>query len=506
VSSDRDLLAAAQDQDRDAGLELWRRHAAYGFAVAQGLAPEDDWEAIASRAWAHIIGSLDSEGAAAGFRPYLYMVIRAVSSTGGRTGADAPLTTAYYRLPPDWREVLWYANAELMKPAQMAPFVGLTTEEVQSVLLRARKGLRQEWVDLHLAGLTAHSLCTKVWERSGAVLGEELPEYEVTWITAHARTCRRCRSALSDTVAVATHLRSTVLPAAAGAGGAAGLMDYLATNGPCVRTVMDLPDLVDGLFPAAEPEPVVEAPRPRPALRTDPALPSPPDDADTPPRQRWIGRVVLAVAVVAAVAGGLIAAGLHLNPTAVTTTPVAPSTVPATTLSETGSPTAPPGAAVILKVDTGRLNDVFPIVSGTAGPAAQVTVHVGETVLTVMADQDGNWTTAGTSADFLDTTGVVTASASTNPEPAAQLFQIEGPPSLKTTVQANQVDFTVTGKLGASANVLVDGQVAATVRLDAAGTSTGRLTLSPGNHFLQVRHAELDRFGPSSVPIVAAVS
>jgi len=507
---------------------LWRRHGAYGFAVAQGLAPEDDWEAISARAWVHILDSRDDDEAAAGFRPYLYLVIRAVASTSGRTGTDALLTTAYYRLPRRWREVLWYGHAELMKPAQMGRFLGVDPGEVPAVLHRAREGLRQEWVRGHVDGAPEDSFCRTVWERSGAYLHGDLSDIERTWILNHVRTCQYCRTALSDVVKVAAHLRTTVLPAVAGVGGAASLVDYLRTNGPCVRTPLPLPQPVADLFSAEPGQPAESAteptPRPRPALRPVPAEPLsepkaepavPPagvarhqleEDSPRPNRRRVVLRAIGILIVILLILAGIIGIGLaqHPGPTGDSTSPPAtqaPS--PAATPTSTGTPG--PGAAQIVTVDTGRLNNLFPVVAGTAAPNSTITVHIGETVFSVLADQQGNWTTANVNAEFLDTRGVVTASSNTNPESTAVLYDIADPPSLTVDVQGTQAVFTVTGLPGASANLVVDGAVTATVRLDASGTSKGQLPLTSGSHFIQVRHADLDRFGPSSVPVVLTV-
>ncbi len=50
------VAAARQPGGHAAAVELWRRHSVYGLTVARGLASDDDWQAIHTRAWAILIG------------------------------------------------------------------------------------------------------------------------------------------------------------------------------------------------------------------------------------------------------------------------------------------------------------------------------------------------------------------------------------------------------------------------------------------------------------------
>ena len=267
---DRALCALAHEGDVEALTELWDRHGAYGLAVAHGQAPEDDWEAISARAWTLILDAT-AEDLAGGFRPYLYLLIRAITSAGESSPRpDAMLTAAYHDLSPQWREVLWYAHIDQMRPFQMAALIGTGAPDIPAVLHQAREGLRQAWVKLHIEATIKYSLCRKVWEQADGYVRGELTEKDRAAIDRHRRICKGCAPVDSDAISVASHLRTIVLPSIAGTGGAANLLAYLQTHGPCVRAPTGLPPLVEHLI---APGPVPEAvkriePPPRPP-RTD---------------------------------------------------------------------------------------------------------------------------------------------------------------------------------------------------------------------------------------------
>jgi hypothetical protein len=246
---DGELLLLARDGRRSAAVELWRRHTAYTMAVAHGLAPNDDWESINTRAWTLVLDPGADDKAAGGFRPYVYFMIRALSSVEEPTRRREDfLTAAYHDLPPRWHETLWYSHIELMRPARIARLMGLDPDSMPQLLHRARQGLRQEWVRHHVAAIAEDSDCRLVWEYSGAYIRGVLTTQERTWMEDHLATCPVCRHAGSDAIAVASHLPAIVLPTIAGNAGAANLLDYLRTNGSAVRSSLDLPAGVERLF------------------------------------------------------------------------------------------------------------------------------------------------------------------------------------------------------------------------------------------------------------------
>ncbi|MFP3686343.1 hypothetical protein SB847_21820, partial [Bacillus sp. SIMBA_026] len=58
---------------------------------------------------------------------------------------------AFRSLPERWQAVLWYLDVERMKPAAVAPILGLSPNAVSALALRAREGLRREYLQAHIA-------------------------------------------------------------------------------------------------------------------------------------------------------------------------------------------------------------------------------------------------------------------------------------------------------------------------------------------------------------------
>ncbi|NLF05918.1 MAG: sigma-70 family RNA polymerase sigma factor, partial [Actinomycetales bacterium] len=57
---------------------------------------------------------------------------------------------AFTSLPERWQAVLWYSEVEAMKPAAIAPLLGVSPNGVSALLVRAREGLRDAYVAAHV--------------------------------------------------------------------------------------------------------------------------------------------------------------------------------------------------------------------------------------------------------------------------------------------------------------------------------------------------------------------
>lgn len=502
AQSDRDLLNAARAGGRLARLELWRRHSEYGLALARGLAPDDDWEAMSTRAWVHILNPTNTEQPPDGFRPYLYLVIRAVSSVeDNQPGSESFLTAAFFALPDEKREVLWLSHVEGMKPSEMTVFMGLEIPGVTPLLHHARQELRQQWAHQHAMAQRPGSICRKVWESSFDLLHNLLPENEAVLMRAHLRTCRYCKSATSDAIDVASHLRDQLLPTIAGPGGAATLLAFLNANGPCVRAMTELPhDIIRLFFTPLEPADKAAAQTTRaPALTPEPDDTEETDEEEiAEPSQRRTTRLspftigVLAVVITAVVGAAIFGISqIWASP------------------SQPSSPrsTQPLGAVTtqIQSVDTGALNNLFPIISGTTDPGASVEVQISDLDFTVTADAQGNWTTADHVNDLSSIRGLVTAGKTGSANPVSVVFEIALPPDLAPTPVGGGVSITATGIADADMEILADGESAATLTLDSSGNASADIALEPGTHFLQARYVDQSRVGPSSTAVTVTV-
>ena len=472
--SDQDLLVMARDGDRAAAVELWTRHSAYGLAVARGLAsPTEDWKSLSTKAWALILHPANIEQGLDGFRPYLYMVIRAVSSYDEDT-PDTFLTTAYASLPDQWCEVLWYAHVETMKPTEIAVLIGVAAAEVPRLLHQARDGLRQEWAHLHAEATEPGSICRRVWESS--YVRNLTRDANTSWIENHIRTCRTCRTAHSDALSVASHLREQLLPTITGPAGAARLTTYINAYGPCMRATTDLPDKVSDLFiPRPSPPQLQSANpthKPRFSLRA----------MGFKPMSGVIAVLVIILIVV------IVVVATRGNPSS------GPSQ---TTSADSSTP-----STQILTVDTGTLNNLYPIVSGTTVPDTTVNIQIGSTDVRLTSDDTGAWTTEGSLLDFSSIRGVITASTDQEVDAATAVYEISEPP---TVALSSGTDVTLTGLGNAVVEILVDGASTDIVTLDSTGDGTDDLTLDSGTHFIQVRYSDDSRFGPSSTAVTLTV-
>jgi len=228
-------------------------------------------------------------------------------------------------------------------------------------------------------------------------------------------------------------------------------------------------------------------------------------DAEDEPKPRrhhsLIPALIGIVIIIALVAGGISLSRLW--------TSSGPGPNPPTGQSTPGNPTDTggqnSGTTHISAVDTGPLNNLFPIVTGITQPQSTVFIQVGGTELTVTAGTDGSWTSAGLTTDFSSLRGLVTATTDKDQAPAVAVYEIAEPPAVTVSVLGTRAFFTVTGLPTAGVDIMVDGTVGTTVLLDASGSSTQDLDLASGTHFVQVRYAEHDHVGPSTSAITIAI-
>ena len=175
--SDTDLLLRTRDGDISAYGVLWKRHWPSGRAMAAAVTARFEPDDLASEAFARILKAVEKGNGPDGRVPLLPG--HDGPQRGDRMGPaqefpniDEPdaiedwsyseLTTldkfdretvakAFYALPDSWQEVLWYTQVEGMAPRDVAPLLGITSNAVSAMTVRAREGLRQAWISAHLA-------------------------------------------------------------------------------------------------------------------------------------------------------------------------------------------------------------------------------------------------------------------------------------------------------------------------------------------------------------------
>ena len=253
--SDLQLVDATRAGDRDAFAELWRRHARAGLTVARAHSDLDADDLVAE-AYAKIYQAIaNGHGPTSGFRAYLFTTVRNVAASWGRRSRETPIedadaiedpafteaaglealdrsltATAFRTLPTRWQEVLWYCEVEGMKPADVAPLLGMSANAVAALAYRAREGLRQAWIQAHLAAVPEDSDCHWTTERLGSYARHGLGKRETAKVEAHLLDCARCSIVAEEAKDVGSRMALVLLPLIAGVGGATAYTAWMQSG------------------------------------------------------------------------------------------------------------------------------------------------------------------------------------------------------------------------------------------------------------------------------------
>jgi RNA polymerase sigma factor (sigma-70 family) len=229
VLADAHLIESVRAGQLDAYGQLYERHvsAAYNLArqLARSSAEADD---LVSEAFARVLDTLRAgRGPDDAFRAYLLTSLRHVAYDKTRRDRKAELTDdattvsgvsmtaelqrllaakAFARLPERWQTVLWHTEVEGQSPAEVAPLLGLTANGVSALAYRAREGLRQAYLQVHLAESTADR-CRATTDKLGAWTRGGLSKREITQVEAHLDKCERCRALAVELADVNSTLR-----------------------------------------------------------------------------------------------------------------------------------------------------------------------------------------------------------------------------------------------------------------------------------------------------------
>jgi len=246
-SSDQELIEQARAGDDLAFAALWSRHRLGALAAARSFT-DLDAEDLVSEAYTAILERFRRGGGpeVEAFRPYLYTVVRNLARRRGAAqrevnveelpelvGDDMVLDgqvgsleqrmirDAFRSLPARWREVLWYAEVERLSPAEIAPMLGLGANATAALAYRAREGLRQAWLQAHVADAQREGECGWVLAHIGEHSRDRLSKRAGTRIDAHLARCRACRDVALEVGHVNRQLASILAPTAIGGATAA---------------------------------------------------------------------------------------------------------------------------------------------------------------------------------------------------------------------------------------------------------------------------------------------
>uniref|UniRef100_UPI0028D7AD98 sigma-70 family RNA polymerase sigma factor n=1 Tax=uncultured Leifsonia sp. TaxID=340359 RepID=UPI0028D7AD98 len=258
--SDAELVELTRGGDRDAYAELWRRHARAGLTVARSLTSSFDADDLIAESYAKIYAAIGrGNGPTSSFRAYLFTTVRSVAASWGRARRETPIedieavedpafgeaatmdaldrsltAQAFRSLPSRWQEVLWYCEVEAMKPAEVAPLLGMSANAVAALAYRAREGLRQAWVQAHLASVPEDSECRWTTERLGAHARGGLSKRDTAKVEAHLAGCARCTVVAAEAHEVGSRLALVLLPLTVGVGATAAYTAWIQSGANAV--------------------------------------------------------------------------------------------------------------------------------------------------------------------------------------------------------------------------------------------------------------------------------
>jgi RNA polymerase sigma factor (sigma-70 family) len=257
---DATLIAAVRDGDTDAYGVLFERHVDAARRLARTLAPDGDADDLVAEAFAKVLPMLvRGEGPDLAFRAYLLTAVRRLNVDRHRTLArtrptddeavldagqpfsdtavagfeSAAAARAFASLPERWQLVLWHTEVEGQRPAEVAPLLGLSANAVSQLAHRAREGLRQAFVSMHVQESgDAREACQTTRANLGAYIRAGLSGRESSRVSAHLECCRPCTAIYLELLEVDHDLRGLLAPLLLGCSAAAYLSDVPVSVAP----------------------------------------------------------------------------------------------------------------------------------------------------------------------------------------------------------------------------------------------------------------------------------
>ncbi|SEJ64228.1 RNA polymerase sigma factor, sigma-70 family [Arthrobacter sp. yr096] len=263
TGSDRHLIELVRGGDMSAFDGLYGRHLSIAYTVARRNVDNlSDAEDVVAEAFQSVLHSIVAgKGPGAFFRAYLLSTVTRLSHQRNRkagkvlaSGDDSVLdqtvlesdavisafesrtvAKAFHALPERWQAVLWYMDVERMKPAAVAPILGLTPNAVSALAVRAREGLRRQYLQSHVAD-QADGKCAEFASKLGSFLRGGLSSAAERKVRNHLHGCSMCTAALAELNDVQGSMRAVLLPLVtgiplamwAGKGAAVGLLGGMA--------------------------------------------------------------------------------------------------------------------------------------------------------------------------------------------------------------------------------------------------------------------------------------
>lgn len=163
------------------------------------------------------------------FRPYMLTLVRNVSAEWSNDGhrllladgydalatsregvaEDSLAARAFARMPERWRVALWHTAVEGESPEDIAPLLGLSPSAVNTLVQRARDGLRRVYLQADLDDDTPRE-CHEMRDLMAEDARGRLSRRQRNTLDEHIDTCDRCRSVYRDVEEIDAHLPELV--------------------------------------------------------------------------------------------------------------------------------------------------------------------------------------------------------------------------------------------------------------------------------------------------------
>lgn len=258
VLTDEALLARAGRGDDSAFGELYLRHrGAARFVAGQWTPTPADADDAVAEGFVRVFAALSRmDPDRVSFRRYLLATVRNVAKDRLRKErrvhvsddipeapsperAEAGALSAFERdtlaealtgLPARWRTVLWLTEVEGLTPAAAAVQLGMTPNAVAALAYRARKRLRQTYLQAHLRAPGAEECQPVVGLMSGYVR-RLLDEPGREAVEVHLAGCAACQQRLVELSDVNATFRQAMLPVASILARAGEMVSTAVTTG-----------------------------------------------------------------------------------------------------------------------------------------------------------------------------------------------------------------------------------------------------------------------------------
>ena len=264
AASDAELITRVRGGDLHAYGELFDRHRDAAYRIARQLSRGPDADDLVSEAFTKVLAVLKSGGGPdVAFRAYLLTAIRRLHvdrlRAAGRVQPTDDLAPwdrgvpfqdpavddfersaaarAFASLPERWQLALWHLEVEGQKPAEVGVLLGLSANSVSALAYRAREGLRQAYLRMHLAD-TAGEACRWTTEHLSAHVRGALSRRDAARVEEHLRHCRRCNGLCGELVDVNDNLRGVLAPLVLGGLAAAYLDAGLVGAGGTIAPIL----------------------------------------------------------------------------------------------------------------------------------------------------------------------------------------------------------------------------------------------------------------------------